>query len=225
MTILDRPPKIAPDHQSDGRRGFRPTPRRRARIAAGLALASVAVGGNVLIYSSLGDKVAVVQITSDVRAGEPISAAQVRVVEVALDPTVPFVAGADLAAVIGQHARVHLASGTLLAGHLIQPVPLVSPGTSVVAIEISPSRVPAGLRERSRVALVLVADDRTGLVTVEGRVVARDDGDDRSTDRAALSVEIPSDQAPAIAASDDVRLVLLDPGIDPAMQSSPTALP
>jgi hypothetical protein len=225
VTMIHGPLKIAAEHESDGRRGFRPTPRRRARIAAGLALASVAVGGNVLIYSSLGDKVAVVQITSDVRAGESISAAKVRVVEVSLDPTVPIVAGADLATIIGQHARVHLASGTLLAANLIQPAPLVSAGSSVVAIEVSASRVPAGLRERSRVALVLVADDRTGPVTVEGRVVARDGGDDRSTDGAAISVEVPIDQAASIAAADDVRLVLLDPGADPAMQPSPAAVP
>ena len=200
----------------DARRGFRPAPRRRARLAAGLALACVAVGGNVLIYSSLGDKVEVVQLTADVRPGQQLTSTQLRLVEVDLDPTVPTVGAADVNAMVGQYARVHLASGSLLASQLLQPGPLVSPGTSVVAIDVTDARVPAGVRERSRVGLVVVAADGSAPFNAEGRVVY-DGSSGQDRELAALSVEVPADDAATVAAAADVRIVLLDPGVDPAI--------
>jgi hypothetical protein len=201
---------------ADAPRGFRPAPRRTARLAAGLALACVAVGGNVLIYSSLGDKVEVVQLTVDVRAGQQLTSAQVRLVEVDLDPTVPTVAAGDLPAMVGQYARVHLASGTLLAAQLVQPAPLVSPGTSVVAVDVADAPVPAGLRERSRVGLVVVGADGGSPFSTEGRVVY-DGGTGQDGETDALSVEVRAQDAATVAAATDVRIVLLDPGVDPAI--------
>jgi hypothetical protein len=202
----------------DAWRGFRPIPRRRARLAAGLALACVAVGGNVLVYSSLGDKIDVVQLTTDVRAGQQLTAAQVRLVEVDLDPTVPTVGAADVTAVVGQYARVHLAAGTLLASELVQHRPLVSPGTSVVAIEVTDARVPAGVRERSRVGLVVVAADGSAPFTTEGRVVY-DGASVHDGESPVLSVEVRAADAVAVASATDVRIVLLDPGVDPAIHT------
>jgi hypothetical protein len=66
--------------------------------------------------------------------------------------------------------------------------------------------------------LVVVNRDGTrGLVT-EGRVVARGDGSSTES-LTALSVEVRQEDAPAIAAADDVRVALLDPAADPALES------
>jgi hypothetical protein len=200
-------------------RGFRPASRRRARIALGVFLAAIAIGGNLLVYSSLDHKTEVLQVVRDIPAGQLVSAGDLRVVAVDVDPTVPTVAPSDIASVVNQYARVHIAAGALMVGVFVQPTPLVTAGQGVVAVEIRPTHVPAGLRERSRVMLVVVdGDGSPGLVT-EGRVVARGDASGTSENVMALSVEVRQEDAAAVAAADDVRVALLDPGADPALES------
>jgi hypothetical protein len=199
-------------------RGFRPASRRRARIAFGVLLAAIAVAGNLLVYSSLDHKVEVLQVVRDIPAGELVSADDLRVVAVDVDSTVPTVAPDEIGSVVNQYARVHIAAGTLIVDVFVQPRPLVAVGQGVVAVEIRPSHVPAGLRERSRVMLVVVDGGAPGLVT-EGRVVSRGDASTSSENVMALSVEVRQEDAAAIAAADDVRVALLDPGVDPALES------
>jgi hypothetical protein len=199
-------------------RGFRPTSRRRARICLGVVIAALAVGGNLLVYSSLDHKTEVLQVVRDIPAGELVAASDLRVVTVDVDATVPTVTADDIAGVVNQYARVHIAAGTLMVGVLVQPTPLVTDGQGVVAVEIRPSQIPAGLRERSRVMLVTVnRDGSTGLIT-EGRVVGHGDSSGSTDTVMALSVEVNQGDAAAIAAADDVRVALLDPAADPALE-------
>jgi hypothetical protein len=92
----------------------------------------------------------------------------------------------------------------------------VTSGSGVVAVEIRPSRVPSGVVERSRVLLV-VQPDGEGVepFTTTGRIVARDLAAS-SSDPSSLSVEIAEADAPRVAVADDVRVVLLEPAVDPA---------
>ncbi|HZB41326.1 MAG TPA: SAF domain-containing protein, partial [Ilumatobacter sp.] len=188
-------------------------------ITVGVFVAALAVGGNLLVYSSLDHKTEVLQVVRDIPAGDIVSANDLRVVAVDVDRTVPTVAPDDIGAVVNQYARVHIAAGTLMVDVFVQPAPLVALGQGVVAVEIRPTHLPAGLRERSRVMLVVVdADGLPGLVT-EGRVVSRGEASESSDNVLALSVEVRHEDAPAIAAADDVRVALLDPGDDPALES------
>ena len=213
------PSNSAQANPSPAPRGFRPASRRRARIALGVFLAALAVGGNLLVYSSLDHKTEVLQVVHDIPAGEIVSADDLRVVAVDVDPTVPTVAPDDIGTVVNQYARVHIAAGTLMVGVLVRPTPLVALGQGVVAVEVRPTHLPAGLHERSRVMLVVVnRDGSPGLVT-EGRVVSRGDASGASENVLALSVEVRQDDAAALAAADDVRVALLDPGADPALES------
>ena len=209
--VLASPPSRAES------RGFRPASRRRTRLAVGAFLAVVAIGGNVLVYSSLNDTTEVLQVVRNVRAGEVLTRADLRAVEVDVDPTVPTVGAGQVDLVAGQYARVYLASGSLVFQQLVQPTPLVSAGASVVAVEIRPTRVPSGLRERSRVMIVVVPrnSDEGSFATI-GRVVSRGDQADTVTGVFALSVEVAEADAATVAAADDVRVVVLDPGVDPA---------
>lgn len=223
MAMTDRRPVVAPSDVDPAAepRGFRPTSRRRARIAGGVALAAVAVGGNVVIYSSLDDTTEVVQVVDNIRAGELVTSDDLRIVEVDLDATVPVVEAGEIGLVVDQYARTFIASGTLIVPQLVQSTPLVSPGFSVVAIEVRPTEVPANLRERSRVRLVVRDGDGETFGT-DGRVVARGDSSDSVTGVFALSVEVPADAAATLIGSDDVGVILLDPvgdgGVDPATE-------
>jgi SAF domain len=208
-----------PIKRSHPARGFRPASRRRVRITVGVFVAALAVGGNLLVYSSLDHETEVLQVVRDIPAGDMVSADDLRVVAVEVDPTVPTVAPDDIGAVVNQYARVHIAAGTLMVDVFVQSAPLVALGQGVVAVEIRPTQLPAGLRERSRVMLVVVGGDGLpGLVT-EGRVVSRGETSESSDNALALSVEVRQEDAAAIAAADDVRVALLDPGADPALES------
>ncbi|HEY5662662.1 MAG TPA: SAF domain-containing protein [Ilumatobacter sp.] len=216
MTTRPRPATAAPSVPAGPpereTHGFRPASRRRARVATGLLVAAVAIGGNVLVYSQLGATDQVLQVVRNVRAGEMVTAADLRAVDVDVDPSVPTVAADRIDLVAGQFARVYLASGSLIFQELVQPTPLVSAGTSVVAVEVRPTRVPAGLRERSPVMLVVVPRDTDDEKFVTfGHVVSRGDQADVATGVFGLSVEVAEADAATIAAGDDIRIVVLDP--------------
>lgn len=178
-------------------------------------LAAVAIGGNVLLYTSLDDKTEVLQLVRDVRAGEVVTDADIRVVEVDLDPTVPSVAADDVGLVVNQYARVYLPAGSLVVDQLVQPTPLVSDGAGVVAVEVRSTQLPAGLTTRSQVLLVIVPEGDAEPFVTTGRVVRHSGADDLA---AALSVEVAVADAPRVAAADDVRVVLIEAGIDQATE-------
>lgn len=228
MAMTDRPaarPELGLAAPSAAPRGFRPTSRRRARFAAGAVLAAIGIGGNVLLYTSLDDTTEVVQAVTTIRQGEQIGPSDLRVVEVEIDGSVPVVPAAQLDQLVGQYARTYIGAGTLMIDVMVQATPLVTPGQGVVAVEIRPTQVPRDLRERSQVLIVVVPDDDTEppFVTT-GRVVDRGDADDGG-DVVSLSVEVSQADAPRVAAGDDVRVVLLDPGVDPATEVAPASVP
>ena len=213
------PAAAAPiDRAAPTARGFRPTSRRRARVAGGVALSAVAIGGNVLIYSSIDHSTEVVQLATNVRAGHRITGADLRIVEVDLDPTVPSVAAGGLDSLVGQYARTYLPAGSLVIPQIVQLTPLVSPGTGVVAIVAAGGGTPSGLIERSRVQLVYGEGET--LVVVEGRVVARGAGADDLAN-GGITVEVPVAAAASLAAANDVRVVLLEADVDPALPARP----
>ncbi len=201
-------------------RGFRPGSRRRARIAAGSALAAVAIGGNVLVYSSLNDETQVVQLVNNIAAGELITLDDLQVVEAGLDPSIPSVAAADIGLVVGQYARVYIPSGSLIVQEYVQPSPLVSPGMAVVAVGIASTDLPDGLRVRSHVQLVIAPDQSAERVVVDGRVVARSNEIDSATGMISLSVEVAESDGATLAAATRVSVVLLPPGVDPVLSPS-----
>lgn len=210
---------VAASANGSGPRSFRPASRRRTRIALGAALVAVAVGGNLLLYTGLDSRTAVLQVVRDVPAGTRIDADDLRTVDVSADPTVRTVDADAIGTVVGSYARVRLVAGSLVVSEALQPEPLVSPGAAVVAVQVPEGALPSGLRERSQVRLVVPPSrgaDGEPPTVVDGRTVGLPTAPQSVSGRVSLSVEVDEAQAPAIAASDDVRVVLVDPGVDPA---------
>lgn len=191
-------------------RGFRPSARRRNRIAAGVALGAAAIGGNALIYASVDDTETVVQALRDIPAGAEITPDMFRTVEVDIDDTVLAVPGEQLAGLSGQYAKVRIVSGSLLVTPAIQPDPLVDDDAAVVAIEVPGGLVPVGLRERSRIEVVYTDTDDQDVV-VRGRTIGFPEPSESSAGSISLSIEVAGSDAPGIAIADDVRVVLLSP--------------
>lgn len=210
-----------------GTRGFRPPSRRRNRLAAGIALGAAAIGGNVLVYSSLNSSEPAVQVVRDVPAGELITGDMLRTVDVDADPTVNLVDGADIQSLVGQFAKVRLVSGSLVTHEALQSGPLVSDGNAVVAIQVNEAELPIGLRERVPVRLVIPANRNaqdSDPVAIDGRVVGLPRTSANALGTMSLSIELAVADASIIAAAESVQVVLLVPQPDPAATPATTAL-
>ena len=213
----DRPTASA----SASGRGFHPATRRRNRIAAGVLLAAIAVGGNALVYSSIASGRDVVQVVEDVPAGTRITPDMLRTVEVDADATVNVVPAEQLDALVGRYAKVRLVSGSLVVAEALQDEPLVAPETAIVALQVDDGTLPVGLRERVPIVLVIPATgDAVAPTSIDGRVVGLPQAAASALGRQSLSVEVARADAATVAAADDVRVVLVEPTPDPADQAS-----
>ena len=205
------------------RHGFAPSSRRRNRIAAGVALAAVAVGANVLIYTSLDDSTPSVQAIVDVPAGAQITSDMLGTVDVDAPSSVNLVPGDQLESLVGSYAKVRLVSGSLITPQSVQATSLVGAGNAVVAIQVDEGALPVGLRERVPVQLVIPAVSgaaTTDPTVIDGVVVALPIATANALGQQSLSVEVAATSAPAVAAADDVRVVLTEPDVDPPDDTS-----
>ena len=131
------------------RSSFRPRSRSRVRLLAGVALLAAAVVVNLAVYRRLDERVPVLQVTRDVPAGEQIVESDIREVEASTSSDINVVSAAELTSIVGQTAIVRLVAGSLLVRQALSTRPLVSAGSSIVALTFPTGGLPAGLRERS----------------------------------------------------------------------------
>jgi len=216
-------PASGTDTTTTTARGFTATSRRRNRIAAGVALAAIAIGGNILVYSGLSTSEPAVQAVRDVAAGEQITLDMLRTVDVDADSTVNLIDGDQLGSLVGTYAKVRLVAGSLVTAASLQATPLVAVGSSVVAIQVADGSLPIGLRERVPVMLVIPADrsaDGSSIISIPGRVVGLPSETTSALGLQSLSVEVAAGDAGTVAAADDVRVVLVEPSDDPAVTPS-----
>lgn len=194
--------------------GFRPPGRRRVRMLIGAAVSLVAVGGNLVIYSSMDERIEVLQVVRDIPAGSQIEVTDLRVVEVWLDPRVNAITIDRSASVVGAYAKVRLVTGSLLVAEAVQADSLVTPGAAVVAVQLSEGAVPLGLRERSEILVVVPPPPFSEFIepeVVPAVVIAPPRPVASSTGRVAISLEVAIASAVVIARAEEVRILLLDP--------------
>ncbi|MBL6629846.1 MAG: hypothetical protein ISP33_03975 [Ilumatobacteraceae bacterium] len=204
------------------RGGFRARTMSRSRIASGLVLIAIAVAGNLIIYASSTSTTPVVQAVRDVPAGAQISAGDLRIVEIGgIDPSVSVIGPDEWVGLVGEYAVGRITAGSLIVRSSTQPHPIVNPGHSIVAIDVRTARIPHGIRERSRVDVVLPPepahlnagrDDESPLtVVVPGIVVAPPQPVSAIGDTVALSLEVLADDAHLVVTHSDPSIVLLPP--------------
>ena len=210
-----------------GTSAFRPSSRSRVRVTLGLLLSIAAVGAMLTVFATANERTAVLQVVRDVPAGAQLSPDDVRVIEVSADSSLAVVASSRLALVVGQYAKVRMVAGSLLTSPMLQAMPLVGSGSAIVAVAVPSGELPIGLRERSRVQLVFpqTSGAEVSPRPVEGRVVGLPMAADSITGRESLSIEVAIADAPTLAAAAEVRVVLLDPGVDPASATTTAVTP
>ena len=197
---------------------FRPSGRARARLAVGVLLLVVGMLVSVAVYWRLDRKVAVVQLVRDVPAGQQVTADDLGQVRIAVDGRFTGVPAGDASSLIGSWAKTRLTQGSLLTRDALQSAPLVAAGHAVVALRVPVGELPVGLRERSRLQIVLnsapVAGGAVsgGPVVVEAVAVALPSAPEPGGATVSLSVELAIEDAPQVANADRVRLLLIAPG-------------
>lgn len=202
--------------------GLRVRPYRPMRALVGALIVVASVVAALAIYARIGNRTEVLAVNRPILAGEQITDADLQVVSISSDDSFPSVPAADRSIVVGQFARVRLAAGSLLVNDSLQPEQLVDPGRVLMSVVVPVGQVPVGLREQSRLALVVTpqqsgAQDLTpvlveAIVAAVPRNLAEVVGNDESgRSMVALSVEVAPEWVTLVGSASAVSVGVLDP--------------
>jgi hypothetical protein len=204
------------------RSGLRVRPQRPARALFGLLLVVASMVAALAVYTRIGDRHDVLALTRTVLAGEQLAATDFRVVSISADDSFASAPAANRSLLIGQYAKVRMVQGALVVTDSVQPEPLVDPAKVLMSVPVALSGVPSGLREGSRVMLIVTRRSSGGAaapVLVEATVAAvpHDLGElvgsqTSGTSTVALSVEVPPGSAATVGSAESVAVGVLAPG-------------
>lgn len=134
------------------------TPKGRRRpgvITAGVALAMLGALVAVWLVTSAGDRTDVVMLARDVPFGTTLTADDLTLTAVAVDPGVSTVPAADATSLVGQVAAANLVAGSLLAPGQVTAAAPPGPDEVLVPLPVSAERLPAsGLSAGDRLLVV-----------------------------------------------------------------------
>ena len=122
-----------------------PRARRRSPAVLALAVALVAAGGlgGAVLYNATGQRSAVLALAHNVPAGASITAADLVVAHISLDPSLQPVGAASLANVVGLRATTNLMQGQFLTTTDVTRTSLVQSGQQVVGLPAKDTQLPA----------------------------------------------------------------------------------
>jgi Flp pilus assembly protein CpaB len=213
------PPPVAPRRTLHSRLS-------RGHLAMLLA-ALLAVLGNYAVLRAADDTTRVAIAAEEIRAGQPVTAAQLAFSDVKADGDVlaTLLAPERLAAVEGMVARVTLAPGELVRASDLQP-PSAPAGQRAMSIPVEPEHAVAGdLRAGDRVDVIEV-DGRTATYLVTGAevlAVPPTGGQGLAGGLRAFSVTIAVDDATALDLAVAIRSGQLE--VVRSTGSAPAAAP
>lgn len=174
-----------------------------------LGAAFVVLAGVLVAWalSNAAERVQVVQVATQMKAGDVIELDDLTVTGVAFDAEVEgLVPEASLEALVGRVAAIDIQPGTLLLHGMWEDAPLVNEGESVVGAVLAAGRYPAGLG-RGDVALAAPIDPESVSLPVAVRVIATELDPEGSL---VVQLAVPTVEAVAIgqlAATDELLLV------------------
>jgi len=122
-----------------------PRARRRSPAVLALAVALVAAGGlgGAVLYNATGQRSAVLALAHNVPAGQSITAGDLVVAHISLDPSLQPVGAASLANVVGMRATTDLMQGQFLTTTDVTRSALVQSGQQVVGLPAKDTQLPA----------------------------------------------------------------------------------
>jgi hypothetical protein len=180
-----------------------PAVRRRSWPLVATGVLAMAVGALAfgLARSSIDHRVAALALVRSVTAGQPVTLADLGIVEVSTSPGVSTVPASDESSVLGRTAATNLVPGGLLVpGDLGSPMTLKS-GEGVVAVDLHQDSVPVSLQPGGRVLVVntAAAGGSSGAVLGQATVLSVSGPD--PSGGVSVSLVAPVGVAPSIAAA------------------------
>lgn len=186
-----------------------PTPpvklrRRPALLVASLVL--ILLGGVVSAwaYTSLGSSQEVVAVRTDVVQGQLITADELQLVRIGVDPSVRVVPGGQARALVGQRAAVDLQAGQLLAPGSVTQKLFPASGMSAVGLSLTAAQLPSDpprVGDRVRVVATPGAQvdvNPAALAVFDGLVIAVSPRD--ASGSTAVTVQVDARVAAEVAA-------------------------
>ncbi|MDN5797261.1 MAG: SAF domain-containing protein [Intrasporangium sp.] len=135
-----------------------PAPRLRRRpmlVAASVAAVCLGALLGVWTWTSISDARSVIAARNTITRGQVITAQDLMIVQVGVDPGLRPVPGRDLAALVGQRAAMDMSAGSLITAQDVAPGVLPPAGKSVVGVALPASLMPGEpLRAGDRVRVV-----------------------------------------------------------------------
>lgn len=189
-----------------------PGRRRPWLIALGLMMAAIGALVTIWMVGAAGQRQEVLALRNDVPYGRSLTAQDVVVVRVSMDPGVRSIPASDARSVIGMVAAADLKHGGLLTPDQIEPQGDPRPGWVLVPLALQNSRLPAGgLRAGDRI--LVVDPESPSTVQTEATVVRI--GPEDLNGVTVLDVTTPAQNGPSLtaaAAQGRVAVVLMAAG-------------
>ena len=192
-----------------------PLPTRERRpgyiaLAVALIVGLAAVGA--FLYTQAGAKTPVVVVVNKVAVGQTIQRSDLSTASVAGDITA--IAGSNLSSLVGKTAAVTLLPHTLLQRAMVADTTKLPVGKVLVGVAVAPGQIPAdGLGVGDVVQVVqLPAKNTAGAeptILVGQATVSASTSNDASQGGSLLTLQVPANAAPAVAAASNNALVAL----------------
>jgi hypothetical protein len=185
-----------------GRRRPPQVARERKPALAALALLLIvggALGAAYLVLQN-GHRVAAIEVTQQLGAGEQIPAGALQEVQIAVSGGVAYVPWSEAGQVSRFYAASAIPPGTLLTSSMVARVNGLASGKSVVGLALKDGQLPDGLQAGDHVDLYQVSDASQSCPGTPGSLLASN----------AVVLGISAPPAAASASAVDVR-VALDP--------------
>jgi SAF domain len=153
--------------------GLAPVRGRRRPWLLGLGALLAALGALTVVWlvGAAGQRQEVLAVRSDVAYGQVVTADDITIARVSVDPGVAVLPGAERSAVVGQVATTRLTPGMLLTAGMLEPTGEPGPGRVLVPIAVPSERMPAGgLRAGDRI-LAVDSEDAAAAAPIPATVV------------------------------------------------------
>ncbi|APU15268.1 hypothetical protein UA74_16100 [Actinoalloteichus fjordicus] len=210
------------EHWASGGKGPRSRPPGRSRrrvphLAVGGVLVLACAAGSVWMWTTAGERRAVLAVARPVSVGHVLTAADLREVQVGADPDLPVVEAVAVDGVLGRPMGTSLPAGALLHRDAVGTVLVPAADRAMTAVAVPDGRVPPEVAAGAAVSLVAAPDEsalegvgaaETWAATVVG-VTTRE-----TTSTTVLSVELASDDAREVAAVADGQISVVVLGGD-----------
>jgi hypothetical protein len=137
--------------------GLAPVRGRRRPWLLGLGVLLAALGSLTVVWlvGAAGQRQEVLAVRADVAYGEALTADDITIARVSVDPGIAVLPGVDRDAVVGQVATTRLVPGMLLTAGMVEPGGEPGPGRVLVPIAVPAERMPAGgLRAGDRILAI-----------------------------------------------------------------------